>query len=97
MIKVLAQMKRLRPAPGTQGVLKRINIEQRYNYCNYMSKAKVKKIRDSWKKELEKSDLDPEVRAKISKKKEIYERTLVKSRTYLTPDWSEMVPFPSSK
>lgn len=78
MITVLAQLQNLQPAPGTQGTVKRINIIQKDNIANYMSPKKRREIEKKMD-EAGAKDLSPRE---------------IKVRTYLTPEWDEMVPYP---
>ena len=88
MIKVLAQMKNLRRGHDTQGRLKKIDIDQTYEgYANFMAPARMEKIRC----EVEKAN------SKAGNK--VFDERILKPRTetYLTPEWDEMIPFPTSK
>ena len=99
MIKVLAQMKNLRRGHEAQGKLKRINIDQTYEgYANFMAPMRMKKIRYDVehppKDEKTKKDLySPDDLAKIFDTRVLKPST----DTFLTPEWDEMVPFPTSK
>lgn len=87
MIKVLAQMKNLRRGHDTQGKLKKINIDQTYEgYANFMAPDRMEKIRC----EVEKAN------TKAGNK--IFDERILKPRTetYLTPEWDEMIPFPTT-
>ena len=87
MIKVLAQMKNLRRGHDTQGRLKKINIDQTYEgYANFMAPDRMEKIR--W--EVEKAN------SKAGNK--VFDERILRPRTetYLTPEWDEMIPFPTS-
>ena len=92
MIKVLAQMKNLRRGHDTQGQLKIIKIDQAYEgYANFMAPGRMEEIRRVTKSTPE------EERGKdgLAKKPDYILEPV--SETYLTPEWDEMVPFPSSK
>lgn len=87
MIKVLAQMKNLRRGHDTQGKLKKINIDQTYEgYANFMAPDRMERIRC----EVEKAN------SKAGNK--VFDERILKPRTetYLTPEWDEMIPFPTS-
>ena len=87
MIKVLAQMKNLRRGHDTQGTLKKINIDQTYEgYANFMAPDRMEKIRSA----VEKAD------SQVGNR--IFDEGILKPRTetYLTPEWDEMIPFPTS-
>ena len=88
MIKVLAQMKNLRRGHDTQGTLKKINIDQTYEgYANFMAPGRMEKIRCA-----------VEERADSQAGNRVFDEGILKPRTetYLTPEWDEMIPFPTS-
>ena len=89
MIKVLAQMKNLRRGHDTQGTLKKINIDQTFEgYANFMAPDRMEKIRSAVEEKA-----DPQAGNRI------FDEGILKPRTetYLTPEWDEMIPFPTSK
>ena len=111
MTKVLAQMKNLRRGHDAQGRLKRIRIDQTYEgYANFMAPMRMKKI--GYDVEQAKGEAkDAEKAAKNAKKTvkdlqkqtddlaKIFDTNVLKpdTETFLTPEWDEMVPFPTSK
>ncbi len=108
MIKVLAQMKNLRRGHDAQGRLKKINIDSTYEgYANFMAPMRMKKIayeveqakkeaKDAEKK-AKKTDMEAKKRADDLAK--VFDTRILKpsTETFLTPEWDEMVPFPTSK
>ena len=89
MVKVMAQMKNLRRSHHTQGRLKKVNIDQTYEgYANFMAPKRMEEIRQKCEN-LDKSKLD----------QRIFDSRILKPKidTYLTPEWDEMIPFPTSK
>ena len=87
MVKVLAQMKNLRRGHDTQGKLKQIRIPSLYEgYGEYMAEGRMHQIQN----DVDNADtnLDDLFNTKILKPE---------METYLTPEWDEMVPFPTSK
>ena len=111
MIKVVAQMKNLRSGHNAQGRLKRIRIDQTYEgYANFMAPMRMKKIGYDVEQAKEEAR-DAEKAAKKAKKTiteakkraddliKIFDMSILKpsTETFLTPEWDEMVPFPTSK
>lgn len=92
MIKAVAQMKNLRRGHDTQGRLKQIRLDSSSEgYSNFMAPLRMKMI-----------EADAEYASKHSKAKEADEVFTAKilrpsTDTYLTPEWDEFVPFPTSK
>ena len=94
MVKVLAQLKNLRRGHDTQGVSKKINIESSsVSYANYMAPMRLTEI----DLKLEKAKKDNKLTAQ--QREAIYPSGIRKpaTATYLTTEWDEMVPFPTSK
>lgn len=90
MIKVLAQMKNLRRGHDSQGRLKKINVDQTYEgYANFMAPMRMQQIRR-----------DVQAKAQEGKKegRHVFDARILKPRTetYLTPEWDEMIPFPTT-
>lgn len=93
MIKVLAQMKNLRRGHDSQGRLKKINLDSSYEgYANFMAPGRMREI----ERKVEKAASDPSHKDEAP---EVFRKTILKPNTdtYLTPEWDEMVPFPTSK
>jgi hypothetical protein len=94
MIKVLAQLQNLRRGHDTQGVSKKVSIDAScVGYANYMAPMRLKEIELKVKEAKKSKGLtDEEVDA-------IFPSDIRKpaTATYLTPEWDEMVPFPTSK
>lgn len=92
MIKAVAQMKNLRRGHDTQGRLKRIKLDSSSEgYSNFMAPLRMKMV-----------EADAEYARKHSKAKEadrVFTSDILRPRTdtYLTPEWDEFVPFPTSK
>lgn len=92
MIKAVAQMKNLRRGHDTQGCLKRIKLDSSSEgYSNFMAPLRMKMV-----------EADAEYARKHSKVKEadkVFTPDILRPRTdtYLTPEWDEFVPFPTSK
>lgn len=92
MIKVLAQMKNLRRGHDAQGRLKKIETDQTYEgYANFMAPMRMQKIRRDVEMAQETGN-GGEDAAKV------FDTGILKpsADTYLTPEWDEMVPFPTS-
>lgn len=99
MIKVLAQLKDLRRGHDTQGHLKKIALDSSYaTYSNFMAPQRIRQI-------------NTQVRAKIAEAKQANDSDSVKelketysldrlrcpaTDTYMTPEWDEMIPFPTT-
>jgi hypothetical protein len=99
MITTLAQLKNLRRGHDAQGRLKQLNLKSSTEgYANFMAPMRVKqiaqKISDARKKAQEAKDLEEDARLK-----DIYNTDILKPgiSVYMTPEWNEMVPFPTSK
>jgi hypothetical protein len=94
MVKILAQLKNLRRGHDTQGVSKKVSIDaSRVGYANYMAPMRLKeielKIKEARKnKELTEEQLEAIFPSEVRKPA---------TATYLTTEWDEMVPFPTSK
>lgn len=99
MIKVLAQLKDLRRGHTAQGHLKKIALDSSYaTYTNFMAPQRIRQI-------------NTQVRAKIAEAKEAADLTTAEklkktynldrlrcpaTDTYMTPEWDEMIPFPTT-
>lgn len=112
MIKVLAQMKNLRRGHDAQGHLKRVKIDQTYEgYANFMAPMRRQKIREDVEKaKTEKAKAynakastttspDRGSRKETGDLENIFTDGVLKpeTETFLTPEWDEFVPFPTSK
>jgi hypothetical protein len=92
MVKAVAQMKNLRRGHDTQGRLKRIKLDSSSEgYSNFMAPLRMKMV-----------EADAAYARKHSSKKEadeVFTPDILKPQTdtYLTPEWDEFVPFPTSK
>ena len=92
MIKAAAQMKNLRRGRDTQGYLKRINLDSSSEgYSNFMAPLRMKMVA-----------ADAEYAREHSKAGEVdkvFNESILRpsTDTYLTPEWDEFVPFPTSK
>ncbi|KAF4445770.1 heme peroxidase [Fusarium austroafricanum] len=93
MIKVLAQLKNLRRGHDTQGVSKKVSIEQSsVGYANYMAPMRLKEIELKVNEAKKNKDLTSEQLEAIFPS----EVRKPATATYLTPEWDEMVPFPTT-
>lgn len=92
MIKAVAQMKNLRRGHDTQGRLKKINLDSSSEgYSNFMAPLRMKMI-----------EADAEYARKHANGREadkVFTKDILKpsTDTYLTPEWDEFVPFPTSR
>ncbi|KAM5363819.1 hypothetical protein ACJZ2D_011795 [Fusarium nematophilum] len=104
MVKVLSQLKDLRRGHDTQGWPKRVNINPSYEgYSNYMAPMRMKEIELKVKKLRKKAQQhhhhhhgeDEWTDADLSK---LFNTKVMKPpmATYMTPEWDEMIPFPST-
>ena len=92
MIKAAAQMKNLRRGKDTQGYLKKINLDSSSEgYSNFMAPLRMKMV---------------EADAKYARKhsnaqdvEKVFNKDILRpsTDTYVTPEWDEFVPFPTSK
>ena len=104
MIKVLAQLKNSRRSHDTQGKLKRFRIDQTSEgYANFMAPMRVEEIRREAKRqntdEVDTLTQSNSYQAKAwETKKDIFDDDVLKPQTdtYLTAEWDEMIPFPTS-
>ncbi|CZS85760.1 unnamed protein product [Fusarium graminearum] len=93
MVKVLAQLKNLRRGHDTQGVSKKVSIDAAsVGYANYMAPMRLKEIELKVKEAREKKELTEE------QLEAIFPSEIRKpaTATYLTTEWDEMVPFPTT-
>ena len=103
MIKVLAQTKNLRRGHDAQGILKRIRIDQtNEGYANFMAPMRIKKI--AYDIEQAKSGAQAPLSAAAATRRgkdlsKTFDPRVLKpsTETFLTAEWDEMVPFPTSK
>lgn len=92
MVKAVAQMKNVRRGHDTQGRLKRIQLDSSSEgYSNFMAPLRMKMV-----------EADAEYARNHSSEKDAdqtFTLDILKPRTdtYLTPEWDEFVPFPTSK
>ena len=92
MIKVAAQMRNLRRGNNTQGFLKKINLDaSSEGYSNFMAPLRMKMVEADAKYAREHS--------KAQDADKVFDKRVLKpsTDTYLTPEWDEFVPFPTSK
>jgi hypothetical protein len=93
MVKVLAQLKNLRRGHDTQGVSKKINIDSSsVGYANYMAPMRLTEI------ELKLEQAKKDNKLTEQQREAIYPSGIRKpaTSTYLTTEWDEMVPFPTT-
>jgi hypothetical protein len=89
MMKIFAQMQNARCGHNVQGRVKKVRLDaSAEGYTNYMAPMRIQAIAQKVKL-LDDNTLEDE----------IYTSQLLKPEidTYLTAEWNEMVPFPSSK
>jgi hypothetical protein len=99
MIKVLAQMKNLRPGHDSQGKLKKVNLDSSYEgYSNFMAPQRMRQIESEVSEVIKDARARGDLKAEEEAKK-IFTKDILrpKTDTYLTPEWDEFVPFPTSK
>ena len=104
MIKMLGQLKNLRRGHDTQGKLKRIRVDQTSEgYANFMAPMRVEDIRREAKRQ--KTDaVNGLIKTNTYQartwetKKDIFDDDVLKPQTdtYLTAEWDELIPFPTS-
>ncbi|KAJ4309604.1 hypothetical protein N0V84_011417 [Fusarium piperis] len=94
MVKVLAQLKNLRRGHDTQGMNKKINIDaSAEGYSNYMAPMRMTEIQ--MKVAALKDDASEEEKKELSRL--FNERPMRPAVcTYLTAEWDEMLPFPTT-
>ncbi|KAI9723451.1 MAG: hypothetical protein M1828_004181 [Chrysothrix sp. TS-e1954] len=95
MIKVVAQLKNLRRGHDVSGHLKKIQIDStNEGWANFMAPLRVKSIAQAVAVESAKKD------SEYSKEylRSVYDPNVLKPayETFLTPEWDEMVPFPTT-
>ena len=92
MIKAAAQMKNLRRGNNTQGYLKRIKLDSSSEgYSNFMAPLRMKMVEaDAEYVRKHPNGQNPD---------EVFNKRILRpsTDTYLTPEWDEFVPFPTSK
>lgn len=92
MIKAAAQMKNLRRGNDTQGYLKKIDLDSSSEgYSNFMAPLRMKMIE---------ADADyAREHSTVHNVNDIFNKHILRpsTDTYLTPEWDEFVPFPTSK
>ncbi|KAK1777626.1 heme peroxidase-domain-containing protein [Copromyces sp. CBS 386.78] len=99
MIKVLAQLKDLRRGHDTQGNLKKIALDSSYaTYTNFMAPQRIRqinaKVREAMAEAKAANKLD-----KVEELKKKYNLDRLRcpaTDTYMTPEWDEMIPFPTT-
>ena len=104
MIKVLCQLKNLRRGHDTQGKLKKIRVDQTSEgYANFMAPMRVEDTRREAKRQkTDKSNglikTDSYQAKAWETKRDIFDDDVLKPQTdtYLTAEWDEMIPFPTS-
>ncbi|KAK3389545.1 heme peroxidase-domain-containing protein [Podospora didyma] len=95
MITVLATLRNLRRGHDTQGRLKRVHIDSSpETYANYMAPQRIKSIEHEVSEKIAKAGTEKEKAYWRS----VYSSDVLKpaTTTYLTPEWDEMVPFPTT-
>ncbi|KAL0465912.1 hypothetical protein QR685DRAFT_548000 [Neurospora intermedia] len=99
MIKVLAQLKDLRRGNDTQGHLKKIGLDSSYaTYTNFMAPQRIKHIKTQVRAkiaEAEEAD-DLTTADKLKKTYHLDRLQCPATDTYMTPEWDEMIPFPTT-
>ncbi len=104
MIKLLGQLKNLRRGHDSQGKLKRIRVDQTAEgYANFMAPMRVEEIRREAKrpktdKVNTRTQTDTYQATAWETKKDIFNDDVLKPQTdtYLSAEWDEMIPFPTS-
>lgn len=92
MVKTVAQMRNLRRGHDAQGKLKKVNLDSSYEgYSNFMAPMRMKQIQTDV--EYARKYLDGKGAENVFTKEVLKPAT----DTYLTPEWDEFVPFPTSK
>lgn len=101
LIKVLAQMRNLRRGHDRQGVLKKINLaSSSEGYSNFMAPMRMMAIEAEVEKQLKEAKAQkPPNKERVRELEDLFTTQVLKpaTDTYLTPEWDEMVPFPTSK
>ena len=104
MIKVLVQLKNLRRSHDTHGKLKRIRVDQTSEgYANFMALMRVEDIRREAKRQMT-DEINGLIKTSTNQaklwetKRDIIDDDVLKPQTdtYLTAEWDEMIPFPTS-
>ena len=93
MIKVMAQMKNLRRGHDTQGQVKKVQIDQTSEgWANFMAPMRVNRIAYEVAQAKHGNNIPEYAR-------NVYDARVLKPSTdiYMTPEWDEMVPFPTSE
>ena len=99
IIKVLAQTKILRRGHNTQGRLKKIDLDEtEEGYANFMAPGRLRDIRLKVQSTLE-GTATGKLREDAVALKTILDNRVLQPQTdtYMTAEWDEMVPFPTSK
>ena len=123
MLKVMAQMKDLRRGHTSQGLVKKIEIDQTYEgYANFMAPGRMEMIaydvktaaskleafEDALKKDEEPAKSMGEdkkkahlelLKRRVEDAPKVFDKDVLKPKanTFLTAEWDEMIPFPTSK
>ena len=103
MIKVLGQMRNLRRGHDSQGQLKKIEVDQSYEgYSSFMAPQRMEQILRDVMNERQRETKPTDTAEMTDRKRQAedmqIDRRVLKPRTdtYLTPEWDEMIPFPTS-
>ncbi|KAK3364554.1 hypothetical protein B0T25DRAFT_576792 [Lasiosphaeria hispida] len=104
MLTATATLRNLRRGHDTQGLLKRVRItSSSEGFANYMAPQRVKKIAADVADEIARVKRDTKLSKKekeeqVKKWEGVYTKGVLRpeTTTYLTPEWDEMVPFPTT-
>ncbi|KAL8693454.1 MAG: hypothetical protein Q9218_001725 [Villophora microphyllina] len=110
MIKTMAQLKNLRRGHTSQGFVKKIEIDQTYEgYANFMAPGRMQMIAHDAKISKEKlrrfeageslsASEEKSLRQRVEDAEKVFSEDVLKPKadTYLTAEWDEMVPFPTT-
>ncbi|KAH8651167.1 heme peroxidase-domain-containing protein, partial [Xylariales sp. PMI_506] len=102
MIKVLAQMKNLRRSHHDQGHLKKIKLDQsNASYSNYMAPLRLEQIKYERKqanrqKKVAKEKEEQAIQDGLKYQSDPFGFLRPATYTYMTPEWDEMIPFPTT-
>lgn len=99
MIKVLAQLKDLRRGHDTQGHLKKIALDSsNATYSNFMAPQRIRQINNQVRAKIAEAKKANKL-SKAEDLKETYNLDRLRcpaTDTYMTPEWDEMIPFPTT-
>jgi hypothetical protein len=96
-MKVVGQLRNLRAGHESQGLLKKVNLNATTeDYSNYMARLRLNKIKKDVEREIAKAKSSGKSTDDLRK---IFHEDVTRpeTHTFLTPEWDEMIPFPSSK